>query len=117
MSWRRRETSDSRAAHEAARLDRIYAAFLTRSRIGCTFCTRRTERELKIKLDAELHKSSDQDLSWSLPIAERVVLQQHRARVERVVHVDVRARAGAAELQQLREAEVHLMEALTVNLS
>jgi hypothetical protein len=71
----------------------------------------------EIELHAELDESSDQDLGRPLPVAEGIVLQQHRARVERVVHIDVRARASASEVQQLREAEVDLVESIAVNPS
>jgi hypothetical protein len=70
----------------------------------------------EVELHTEFHEPGDQDLGWPLPIAERVVLQQHRARVERVVEVDVRACARASESQEFREAEVDLVQPLTMNL-
>src|ERR1041384_3507503 len=72
---------------------------------------------LEVELDAELDEAGDQDLGRPLPVAERIVLRQHRARVERVIEVHIRARARAAEAQQLREAEIDLMQPIAVHLS
>src|SRR5688572_27310125 len=66
-----------------------------------------SDRSLKIDLHAELQEPGHQDLAGGLPGgAKGVVLQQHRARVEGVVDVDIRPGAEAAELQQLRDPEI-----------
>src|ERR1041385_3966039 len=72
---------------------------------------------LEVELDAELDEAGDQDLGRALPVAERVILIEHRARVECVVDVHVGARARPAEAQQLRKAEIDLMQPVAMYLA
>jgi hypothetical protein len=64
----------------------------------------------EIELHAELVEARHDDLERRLPGVVGLVQIEHRARIERVVDIDVRPRAGAAKAQELREAEVELVQ-------
>src|SRR5881296_3852305 len=75
-----------------------------------------TRSTLEIPTGAELHESRLNDGDRSLPGgAERVVLDENRVRVERVVQVDVQIHAAATDADDLREAEVELIQPVSVH--
>src|SRR5262245_12706574 len=77
---------------------------------GFPFAARTSE----IELDAELEEPRDQNLCRSQPVRIGRVFREYRARVERVVDIEVRPRLGSAEVQEFRQAQVDLMDPITV---
>src|SRR2546422_3320973 len=70
---------------------------------------------LEIPTGAEFYESRLNDGDWPLPGgAERVVLDENRVRVERVVQVDVQVHAAATNADDLREAEVELIQSVSI---
>src|SRR2546425_10569241 len=70
---------------------------------------------LEIPTGAEFHESRLNDGDRPLPGgAERVVLDENRVRVERVVQVDVQVHAAATNADDLREAEVELIQSVSI---
>jgi len=68
---------------------------------------------LEIPTGAEFHESRLNDGDWPLPGgAERVVLDENRIRIERVVQVDVQVHAAATDADDLREAEIEFIQSV-----
>src|SRR5438876_9063791 len=68
---------------------------------------------LEIPTGAEFHESRLNDRDRSLPGgAERVVLDENRVRVERVVQVDVQIHAAVTDADDLREAEIEFIQSV-----
>src|SRR5204863_4716303 len=78
--------------------------------------TVRSPFPLEIPTCAELHEPRLNDGDRPLPGgAERVVLDENRVRVERVVQIDVQVHAAATDADDLREAEVELIQPVSVH--
>src|SRR3989449_7552675 len=76
---------------------------------------RSSRSSLEIPTGAEFHESRLNDGDRPLPGgAERVVLDENRVRVERVVQVDVQVHAAATNADDLREAEVELIQSVSI---
>src|SRR5437870_5434361 len=76
----------------------------------------RLQKYLEIPTSAEFHEPRLNHGDRPLPGgAERVVLHENRARVERVVQIDVQVHAAATDADDLREAEVELIQPVSVH--
>src|SRR5438128_10932166 len=71
--------------------------------------------KLEIPTSAEFHEPRLNDGDRTLPGgAERVVLDENRVRVERVVQIDVQVHAAATNADDFREAEVELIQPVSI---
>src|SRR5262245_19377340 len=87
-----------------------------RSKPSSRFRPARSPRSsLEIPTGAEFHESRLDDGDRPLPSgAECVVLDKNRVRVERVVQVDVQVHAAATDADDLREAQIELIQSVSV---